>query len=119
VLYDKLSGIAELADWRLMIVASAVGVFVFAAVLIWNRGQVWKRIRVIETKVSKMQNEITTLLQIQTALITKLNTNSRVEIVPRGRTVEIAGGDVAEQTMSPPVAPAQPDSVKSGKNGET
>jgi hypothetical protein len=48
-----------------------------------------------------MQNEITALLQIQTALITKLNTNSRVEIVPHDRTVEIGGGDVAEQTMSP------------------
>jgi hypothetical protein len=72
-----------------------------------------------ETQLSKMQNEIATVLQIQTVLITKLNKNSKTEIIPRGRTVEIGSDDVAGQTMSPPVAPEQPDSVKSGNNGET
>jgi hypothetical protein len=36
VQYDKLWGIVELADWRLMIVAAAVGIFVMAAVLVRN-----------------------------------------------------------------------------------
>jgi hypothetical protein len=107
------------ADWRLVAVALAVGEFMVVAVLTWNRAQVWKRIRMNETQLSKMQNEITTVLQIQTVLITKLNANSKTEIVPHGRTVEIGSGDVAGQTMSPPVAPAQPESIKSDKNGGT
>jgi hypothetical protein len=105
-------------DWRLVAVALAVGEFMLAAVLTWNRAQVWKRIRMNETQLNKMQNEITTVLQIQTVLITKLNANSNVEISPHGRTVEIGSGDIAGQPMSPPTAPAQPESVKADKSGE-
>jgi len=102
------------ADWRLIAVALAVGAFVIAAVLIWNRSRIWKRIRTIETQLSKMQNEITAVLQVQAALITRLNVNSKVETDPGSGAVEI-GGNVAGQTMSPAAAPAQHESAKSAK----
>ncbi len=106
------------ADWRLMAVALAIGVFVVAAVLIWNRSRIWKRIRTIETQLSKMQNEITAVLQVQAALVTRRNVTSNVETDPRSTAVEIGGGDVAGQTMSPPAASAQRESAKSAKSPE-
>src|SRR5258707_946197 len=82
------------ADWRLMAITLVVGAFVVATVLIWNRSRrIWKRIRIIETRLGKMQNEITTILQLQMALITKRNANSRVEIDPRSTAVETGGGE--------------------------
>jgi hypothetical protein len=112
--YDELWQIAERADWRLM-TALAVGAFVVTAVLIWDRIRIWKLIRTIETQLSKMQKEITTVLQIQVALLTKLKAKSTVEIDPRDTSVEMGGGDVAGLTMSPPASPAQPESAKSAK----
>jgi hypothetical protein len=106
------------ADWRLTAVALAACAFV-AAVLIWNRSRrIWKRMETIETRLSKMQTEVTTILQIQAALIAKLKVNSKVETEPRGMAVEITGGDIAGQPMSPPTAPARPESVKADKSGE-
>jgi hypothetical protein len=105
------------ADWCLTAAALAVGAFVVAAALIWNGSRrIWKRMETIETRLSKMQNEVAAILQVQAALITKLNANPKVEIEPRGMAVEIRGGDIAGQPMSPPVA--QPESVKAGKSGE-
>jgi hypothetical protein len=90
-------------DWRLTAVALAVGAFVVAAVLIWNRSRrIWKRMETIETRLSKMQNEVAAILQVQAALIAKLKVNSKVEVEPRGMAVEITGGDIAGQPMSPP-----------------
>src|SRR5260370_27129535 len=107
------------ADWRLMAITLVVGAFVVATVLIWNRSRrIWKRIRIIETRLGKMQNEITTILQLQVALITKRNANSRVEIDPRSTAVEKGGGEVSGQPMAPPPPPSQPRSVKAGKSGE-
>ena len=103
-------------DWRLTAVALAVGAFVVTAALIWNRRRrIWKRMETIETRLSKMQNEVTTILQVQSALITKLNINSKVEVEPRGMAVKIAGGDIAGQPMSPPITSSQPESAKSAK----
>ena len=125
MLYDNLWGIAELADWRLMnfeYSALAVAAFVVAAILIWNRIRIRKRIRMIEThlskveaQLSKLQKQISTLLQIQIPLIMRLNAKSRVEIDPRDMAVEMGGSDVAELTMSPPTMPAEPESLKSAK----
>jgi hypothetical protein len=107
------------ADGRVTGVALALGAFVVAAALIWNRSRrVWKRMETIETRLGKMQNEVTTILQVQAALITKLNVNSKLETEPRGMAVEITGGDIAGQPMSPPTAPAPPESVKADKSGE-
>jgi hypothetical protein len=106
-------------DCRLMTaeyMALATGAFVVAAVVIRSGMRIWKRMHTIETKLSRMQNEIATVLQVQAALITKLNANSKVEIDPRGTAVEISGGDVAGKTMSPPTTSAQPESAKSAKS---
>ena len=104
------------ADWRLAAVALAAGAFVVAAVLIWNRSRrVWKRMETIETRLSKMQNDVTTILQVQAALIMKLNVNSKAEAGPRDMAVEITGGDIAGQPMSPPITSSQPESAKSAK----
>jgi hypothetical protein len=69
----------------------------------------------IEDRLNKMQKEVTTILQVQAALITKLNTNSKVEIDPRGTAAEITGGDIAGQPMPPPTTSSQPESAKSAK----
>src|SRR5258708_26530017 len=98
-----------------MVVASAVGVFVVAAVLIRNSTRIWKRMQTIETQLNKLQKEITTVLQVQTALIRKLNAKSKAEIDPPDTAVEIVAGDVAGLTMSPSTTPAQPESARSAK----
>src|SRR5260221_12452132 len=106
------------ADWRLMAITLVVGAFVVATVLIWNRSRrIWKRIRIIETRLGKMQNEITTILQLQVAMIMKLNANSRVEIDPRSTAVETSGGEVAGGTMSPATTPSLPEIGKAASNG--
>ena len=74
----KLWEIVVSADWRLTAVALTVGAFVVAAVLIWNRSRrIWKRMEAIETRLNKMQSEVTTILQIQSALVAKLKVNSQ------------------------------------------
>ena len=104
MLYDKLMEFVVRADWRLMTpeyIALAIGGFVVVAVLIRTRIRIWKRIETIETRLSKMQSEIATILQVQAALITKLNANSKVEIAPRSTVVEMTAGDIVGQLMSP------------------
>ena len=125
MLYDKLLEIGVPADWRLMTdeyKAWALGAFVVAAILIWNRIRILKRMRTIETRLdrietqlTKMQNEINTVLQIQVPLIAQLNAKSRTKLDPSNAAVEMGGGVVAGLTMSPPVSPAQPENAKSAK----
>jgi hypothetical protein len=125
MLYDRLWEIAARADWRLATdeyKAFAISALVVAAVLIWNRIRLRKRIRMIETKLSriepqlsKVQNEINSVLQIQVSLITQLNTRSRVKIDPLDTAIEMSGGYIAELTMAPPTTPSQPESAKSAK----
>jgi hypothetical protein len=111
-IYDKLWDMAVRDDWREYI-ALATGGFVIAMVLIRSRRRIWKRMQTIETQLSKMQNEISAILQVQAALITKLSINSKADIDPGGTTVEIGSGDVAGQTMSRPTTSPQPESAKS------
>ena len=101
------------ADWRLMAVALPVGAFAAVVVLIWNGSRILRRIRTVEAQLTKMQNEITAVLQVQTALLTRLNVASRVETDRRDTAVEVGGGDVAGRTTLPPAASAQPESAKS------
>jgi hypothetical protein len=118
MLYDKLWEIAVRADWRLITpeyIALAIGAFVVVVVLTRSRMRIWKRMETIETRISKMQNEVTTILQVQAALITKPKANSKVEIDPRGTAAEIIGGDIAGQSMSPPITSSQPEGAKSAK----
>jgi hypothetical protein len=111
--YDELWEIMAGPDWRLMAAALVLGTFLVAAVLIRNISRLWKRIGTIETQISKMQNEITTVLQLYAALIRKPNANAKVEIDPHGTAVKMGGGDVAGQMH--PTASAQPESAKSAK----
>ena len=125
MLYDKLLEIGVPAEWRLMTdeyKALALGAFVVVAILIWNRIRIWKRMRTIETRLgrietqlTKMQNEINTVLQIQVPLIAQLNPKSRTKLDPSNAAVEMGGGDVVESTISPPTTPAQLESAKSVK----
>jgi len=52
-----------------------------------------------------MQSEIATVLQVQAALIAKLNANSKV----RSMAVEMTAGDIVGQSMSPATPPSQPE----------
>ena len=118
-IYDKLWEIAVRDGWRLITaeyIALATGAFVIATVLIRSRMRIWKRMQTIETQLSKMQDEISTVLRVQAALITKLNINFKADIDPRGTTIETGSGDVAEQTMAPPTSSPQPESAKSAKS---
>jgi hypothetical protein len=90
------------ADWRLMTpeyVALTFGAFVVVALLIRRRLRIWKRMGTIEAGLSKMQSEIATILQVQSALITKLNATSKVEIDQRNTAIEMTSGDIAGQSM--------------------
>jgi hypothetical protein len=118
MLHDKLWELAERADWRLITpedIGLAIVAFGVMVVLIRRRMGIWKRVEAIETQLSKMQNEVTTILQVQAALIRKQNANSKVEIDPRGVAIEITDGDIAGQSMSTPITSSQPESAKSAK----
>ncbi len=89
MLDDKLWGIAERADCRLMTVgykALALGAFVVAVVPIWNSIRIWKGVRAVETELKKMQMEINILQIEESRLIAELNANSNVEIASHGTT---------------------------------
>jgi hypothetical protein len=118
MLYDQLREIAMLADWRQLTVGSAVlavGACMVVAGLMSSKMRIKKRMRTIETQLGQMQSEIATLLQVQTALITKLNTKSKEGTDPRDAPVEMADGEVIGLTVSPPTTPAQSGSAKVAK----
>jgi transposase InsO family protein len=122
MIYDKLWEIAERADWRLVIAeykALAIGAFVVAAMLIWNRIRLWRRIRRIENQLKKMEKKVS-ILEAQESrrlmrLMKELNAKSRVRVDPRDAAVEMSGSDVVGLTTSPPTSPVQGDSAKSAK----
>ncbi len=122
MIYDKLWEIVERADWRLMIVeykALAIGAFVVAAVLMWNRIRLLRRMRRIENQLKKMEKKIS-ILEVQESgrlmrLVKELNAKSRVKVDRRDTAAEMSGGDVVGLTTSPPTSPVQGDSAKSAK----
>ena len=122
MIYDKLWEIMERADWRLLIVeykALAIGAFVVAAVLMWNRIRLLRRLRRIENQLKKMEKKIN-ILEVQESrrlmrLVKELNAKSRARVDRRDTAAEMNGGDVVGLTTSPPTSPAQGDSAKSAK----
>ncbi len=122
MIYDKLWEIMERADWRLLIVeyqALAIGAFVVAAVLMWNRIRLLRRMRRIENQLKKMEKKIS-ILEVQESrrlmrLMKELNGKSRMKVDPRDAVAEMSGGDVVGLTTSPPTSPVQGDSAKSAK----
>jgi hypothetical protein len=106
------------ANWRFLTpeyIALAICAFVAVAILIWTITRISKRIETIETLLSKMQSEITTILQVQTALIMKMNPNYKVEIDPRGAAAEMNDGDIAGQATSAATTSSQSEIAKSSK----
>ena len=111
MLYDELFGTAVRDDWRLMVVEykpMAVGAFVVAAILIWDRLRTWKRTRRIETELRKTGRKVH-ILELQESgrlmrLMNELNARSRVKIEHRQTGVEISGRDVAAPVISLPAA---------------
>src|SRR5258708_15547278 len=122
MIYDKLWEIMERADWRLLIVeykALAIGAFLVAAVLMWNRIRLLRRLRRIENQLKKMEKKIN-ILEVQEShrlmrLMKELSAKSRMKVDPRDTTAEMNGGDVIGLTTSPPTSPGQGDSAKSAK----
>jgi hypothetical protein len=122
MIYDKLWEIAERADWRLMIVeykTLAIGAFVVAAVLMWNRIRLFRRLRRLENQLKKMQKKVS-ILEVQESgrlmrLVKEFNAKSRAKADPRDRAAEIHDGDVVGLTTSPPTSPVQGDQEKSAK----
>jgi len=119
MIYDKLWEIAERADWTLTVEykALAIGAFVVAAILIWNRTRILKRMRTIEAQLRRIEKKVN-ILEMQESrrlmrVVMELRAKSRVKIDPRNTAVETSGGDVAGLTISPPTAPAKPESAKS------
>src|SRR5882762_9212722 len=89
----------------------AVGVFLFAAVLIWITRRIWNRMRAIETRLKKVQKEIN-VLQIQESrrLMIELNANSKADapqIDPNNAPLEMGGGDIVRLMNPPSTTPAQ------------
>src|SRR5467141_3551377 len=122
MIYDKLWEIVERADWRLMIVeykTLAIGAFVVAAVLMWNKIRLLRRMRRIENQLKKMEKKVS-ILEVQESgrlmrLVKELNAKSRVRVGPRDAAAEMSGGDVVGLTTSPPTSPVQGDSAQSAK----
>jgi hypothetical protein len=122
MIYDKLWEIMERADWRLLTVeykALAIGVFLIAAVLMWNRIRLLRRLRRIENQLKKMEKKIN-ILEVQESrrlmrLVKELSAKSRMKVDRRDTTAEMNGGDVIGLTTSPPTSPVQGDSAKSAK----
>ena len=113
--YDKLWNVVVRIDWYVIAVAFAISSFALAATLTWNTIRIRKHIGTIEGQLNEIQKQITTVLQIQTALITKRNAKSKVEIDPSDTAVEIGGADVAGPMMLPSATSTQPESAKSAK----
>src|SRR6266446_7271839 len=111
MIYDKLWEIVERTDWRLMIVeyqALAIGAFVVAAVLMWNRIRLLRRMRRIENQLKKMEKKIS-ILEVQESgrlmrLVKELSAKSRVKINRRDTAAEMGNGDVVGLTTSPPTS---------------
>jgi hypothetical protein len=122
MIYDKLWEIMERADWRLLTVeykALAIGAFLIAAVLMWNRIRLLRRLRRIENQLKKMEKKIN-ILEVQESrrlmrLVKELSAKSRMKVDRRDTTAEMNGGDVIGLTTSPPTSPVQGDSAKSAK----
>jgi hypothetical protein len=122
MIYDKLREIVERADWPLMIAeykTLAVGAFVVAAVLVWGRIRLWRRMRRIEDQLKKMQKKVSILEAKESGrlmrLVKELNAKSRMKVDPRDRAAEMSSGNVVGLTTSPPTSPVQGDSTKSAK----
>jgi hypothetical protein len=116
MLYDELWEIVLRADSRLITaeyIALAICAFAVVAVLTRSRVRIWKRIGTIESRLSKMQSEIAAVLQVQAALIAKLNANSKVENDPPSAAVEMAGSNIEGRSTSPATPSSQPESAKS------
>src|SRR5882762_5540271 len=117
MIYDKLWEILERADWRLLIgeyKALAIAAFVVAAVLMWNRIRLLRRLRRIENQRKKMEKKIS-ILEVQESrrlmrLVKELSAKSRMKVDPRYPAAEMSGGDVVGLTTSPPTSPVQGDS---------
>ena len=118
MLYDELVR----ADWQLATVehkALAVGAFMVAAVLIWDRAQAWKRTRRVEIELRKMEKKIYILEMHEsgrlTRLVRELSTRSRVKVDTRDTGVEIGDGDNTAPAIS---SPATADLRESGKSAK-
>ena len=91
--------------------ALVLSAFSFAAVLIWSKIRIWKRMRMIETQVTKMQKEINVLqMQESRRMVMELNAHSKVaapKIDPNDAPIEIGGGDVVRLMKQHPTTPSQ------------
>lgn len=108
MLYDQFHKIAMRADWRQITgeyAALAIGAFVVAAVLMRRGMRIWARMQALESQLGQMQKQIDALLQVQTALIMRLNGKSQID--PRGTPVEMGDSEVIGPPMSPLTMPAQ------------
>jgi len=81
-------------EYEMVVVSS----FVVAAVLIRNRIRISKRMRTIEARLKKMEEEIDILQMRETRwLLIELNTKTREKIDPPDTVIKKGGGDVAGQ----------------------
>lgn len=91
--------------------AIVIGAAAVAAVLVWNKIHVWKRIRAIDAELARMRKEIDVLqTQESRRLLMEMKASPKVEaptIDPRGDPVEIGSNDVVRLLKTPPTSPAQ------------
>ena len=91
--------------------AAVVGGVSIAAILIWSKIRIWKRMHAIDAQFEKMQKEIDVLqMQESRRLMMALKANSKVE-APKidldNGPVEIDGGDVVQLMKTPPATSAR------------
>jgi len=115
--YNGLSNAAVSGNWHLMVVeALAVGALVVAAILIWDRIQIWKRTRMIENRLRKIE-KVVYIFETQESrrFILELNAEPSLKMDQCGPVVEIGACDVAETAISHIITADQIEGGKSVK----
>jgi hypothetical protein len=102
MLNNGIPDIAASGGWHLMIIeALAVGAFIVAAFLIWDRTRIWQRARRIETQLRKMERRIGLFeMRESRRFVMELNARSGVRTDQRETAEEIGAGDVTEPAIS-------------------
>jgi hypothetical protein len=117
MLDNELSSTTVSSGWHLMAVeVLAVGAFVVAAFLIWDRTRIWERTCEIETKFRKIEKMIC-LIEMKESrhLVMGLNGKSDAPTDKRGPD-KASVGDIAEASISPAAAVGATRRRKNGKS---
>jgi hypothetical protein len=109
VLDDGLADTAVSGGWHLMTIeALAVGAFVVAMFLIWDRTRLWERTRRIDTRLRRTE-KVTYLFEMHGSrhLLIKLNSKSGMKAAQYDTEEKTSADNVTELALSPATSAGQ------------